>query len=147
MKYSINENYFISDDKNLLDLDIIHHYLSKESYWAEGIPKSVVAASIKGSVCFGVYSDKGLVGFARVITDFATFGYLADVFILAAHRGKGLSKILMVQIMTHPDLQGLRVILLGTRDAHGLYEKFDFAIPEDPRLYMRKTKANFYKID
>lgn len=118
------KGYAISSDIHQLDITLIHGYLSNESYWAKGIPLDVVKKSIANSVCFGVYCKQVQVGFARVITDKATFAYLADVFILPAHRGKGLSKWLMEYIQAYPELQGLRRWVLGTRDAHGLYEQF-----------------------
>lgn len=117
-------DYTISTNPSLLQIEIIHQYLSKESYWAKNIPIEVVKQSIEGSLCFGVYSNDVQIGFARLITDKATFAYLADVFILPEHRGKGLSKWLMQTIHAYPQLQGLRRWLLGTKDAHTLYEKF-----------------------
>src|SRR6476659_5467148 len=113
--------YSISTDNGRLDIDVIHGYLSGESYWAKGIPVETVKRSIDNSICFGVYHNNGQVGFARLVTDKATFAYLADVFIVEAHRGRGLSKWLVEVIHAHPDVQGLRRWMLGTRDAHGLY--------------------------
>lgn len=130
---ALENNFFISTNKTLLDVACIHNYLSKESYWAKNIPVAVVEKSIAGAVCFGVYKnddEKTQVGFARVITDNATFGYLADVFILEPYRAKGLSKLLMQTIMQHQELQGFRRWLLATKDAHGLYEKFGFKLVE-----------------
>lgn len=118
------DDFLISTDKTLLDIGVIHSYLSKESYWAMNIPREVVVKSVAHSLCFGVYHDGKQIGFARLITDQATFAYLADVFILEDHRGKGLSKWLMHSIHAHPELQGLRRWVLGTKDAHGLYEQF-----------------------
>src|SRR5438046_376999 len=121
------ENYLISTDSSKLNIDIIHHYLSEESYWAKGVPKTVVEKSIANSVCFGLYynNEQNMmqVGFARLISDKATFAWLADVFILPEHRGKGLSKWLIETIHAHPEMQGLRRWLLGTKDAHGLYKQ------------------------
>ncbi|MDP1799734.1 MAG: GNAT family N-acetyltransferase [Bacteroidota bacterium] len=128
----INDHLF-SSDKTKLQLDVIHNYLSKESYWAQNMPIELVKKSIEGSICFGVYLKDKQIGYARVVTDGATFGYLADVFILEAYRGKGLSKQLMQFIMAHPDLQGLRRMMLATKDAQGLYKQFGFtalAMPE-----------------
>ncbi len=127
-------DFFISTDKSLLDINCIHNYLSKESYWAKNIPVSVVEKSIAGAVCFGIYKNakpNEQVGFARVITDNATFGYLADVFVLENFRGIGLSKLLMQTIMQQETLQGFRRWLLATQDAHGLYEKFGFTLVEN----------------
>lgn len=135
--YEIKKNdFFISTDKSKLNIAIIHNYLSKESYWAKNIPLRIVKKSIKGSCCFGVYHKKDQVGFARVVTDHATFGYIADVFILDKYRGKGLSKWLMTVIMDHPGLQGLRRWMLATRDAHGLYAQFGFLPLDKPERIM-----------
>lgn len=142
--------YTISTDLTRLDLHLIHQYLSKESYWAGNIPLEVVERSIKYSLCFGVYAANKQVGFARLVTDRATFAYLADVFILPDHRGKGLSKQLMAYIHAYPEVQGLRRWILGTKDAHGLYEQFGWKpIPEElvgrfmqlhnPDVYRRGT--------
>jgi GNAT superfamily N-acetyltransferase len=132
------DEYIISTDKTKLDLNVIHSYLVS-CYWAKGIPKDVVARSIEHSLCFGVYLGNEQVGFARVITDYATFMYVADVFILEPHRGKGLSVAMMDMVVNHPDLQGIRTWTLLTKDAHKLYEKFDFQNHADPtRLMIRK---------
>ena len=117
--------FTISTDTNRLDRERIHDFL-KGSYWAPGISREVVDRSIEGALCFGVYDENAQVGFARVITDRATFAYVADVFVLESHRGRGLSVWLMEAIRAHPDLQNLRRWILMTRDAHGLYEKFGF---------------------
>ena len=117
--------FTISTDTNRLDRERIHGFL-KGSYWAPGISREVVDRSIEGALCFGVYDESAQVGFARVITDRATFAYVADVFVLESHRGRGLSVWLMEAIRAHPDLQNLRRWILMTRDAHGLYEKFGF---------------------
>ena len=143
--------FLISTDRSKLDLDVIQRFLSR-SYWAEGIPRETVARSIENSLCFGVYNGAEQVGFARVISDFATYAYVADVFILEPYRGRGLAKELMATIMAHPKLQGLRRWSLGTRDAHGLYEQFGFARVEnpartmmeiaDPDVYLRSAVAH-----
>lgn len=132
-------NYTVSTDKARLDLTFIHDYLSKDSYWAQGRTLDTVKRSIEASLCFGVYCNDEQVGFARVITDHATFAYLADVFIADEHRGRGLSKKLMEEIMTHPQLQGLRRWMLGTRDAHTLYEKFGFKPLAQPVRWMERS--------
>ncbi|NEU70433.1 GNAT family N-acetyltransferase [Spirosoma agri] len=124
--------YTISDDKTKLDLAVIHRFLSQEAYWCPNIPVDIVQRSIENSLCFGVYLGEEQVGFARVVSDLATFGYLADVFILPAHRGRGLSKKLVAFILAYPTLQGLRRMLLVTRDAHGLYEQFGFQPIDNP---------------
>lgn len=141
------DEYSISTDPSLLNIDVIHHYLSLESYWAKGIPRDVVIKSIENSVCFGLYCHQQQVGFARVITDKATFAYLADVFILEEHRGKGLSKWLITVIQAHPELQGLRRWLLGTRDAHGLYEKMGWTHfdEEVSKRYMQRHFKDVYR--
>jgi GNAT superfamily N-acetyltransferase len=135
--------YEISTDKQRLDVAIIHDFLAR-SYWAAGIPRSVVEKAIQHSLCFGVYLGSDQVGFARVITDFATFAYLADVFILPEHRGRGLSKALVQKILSHPELQGLRRILLATKDAHELYRKFGFGPFQSPERLMSIYNPNVY---
>jgi GNAT superfamily N-acetyltransferase len=137
-------DYTISTDKSRLNIDVIHGYLSKESYWAENIPKAIVEKSIENSLCFGIYRQSEMIGFARVITDTATFAYLADVFVLTEHRGKGLSKWLMEEIMAHPDLQGLRRFMLATSDAHGLYARFGFKALDKPERIMAINYPDLY---
>jgi len=119
------DDFTITTDKSKMDIDIIHGYLSR-SYWAQGVPRATVQKSIEGSLSFAVLHGSRQVGFARVITDKATFGYLSDVFILEEYRGKGLSKWLMEIILGHPELQNFRRFLLSTCDAHGLYRQFGF---------------------
>ena len=119
------DQFTITTDKEKFDVDVIHSFLTT-SYWAEGISREIVRRSIEGALCFGVFENNKQVGFARMITDKATFAYLADVFIIEEYRGRGLSKWLMQVIMSHPDLQGLRRMILATRDAHELYKKFGF---------------------
>ena len=144
MEESIGD-YTISTDKNKLQVAVIHQYLSAESYWAKNIPLAVVQKSIDNSFCFGMYYNEAQIGFARVVTDHATFAYLADVFILEAHRGKGLSKQLMEFIMAHPKLHGLRAFYLRTKDAHGLYTQFGFKPILKPENFMEIKHENFYK--
>lgn len=129
-------DFLISTDKSKLDITVIHQYLCNESYWAKNIPAGIVKKSIEGSFCFGLYHHKVQVGFARVITDHATFAYLADVFILEEYRGRGLSKWLIKEIMGHPGLQGLRRWMLATKDAHGLYARFGFQPYDKPERIM-----------
>ena len=117
--------YEISTDTARFDLDLIHTFLGS-TYWAEGRPRDVVERSIRNSLCFGAFDGAQQVGFARVITDRAVFGYLADVFVVPAYRGRGIAKLLMTAIVGHPDVSGLKVLLLRTRDAHGLYAQFGF---------------------
>ncbi len=140
------DDFLISTDKSLLNLDIIHGYLSKESYWAMNIPRDVVERSIEHSLCFGIYHQQQQVGFGKLITDQATFAYLGDVFVLESYRGKGLSKWLMESIHAHPGLQGLRRWILATSDAHGLYEQFGWSvIPEEmrPRFMQRQDRKTY----
>jgi GNAT superfamily N-acetyltransferase len=132
---SIN-NYLFSTDKNKLQLEVIHDYLSKESYWAQNMPLELIKESIAGSICFAIYFNNKQIAYARVITDNATFAYLADVFVLEEHRGKGLSKELMRFIMDHPSLKKLRRFMLATRDAHGLYKQFGFNALAKPETMM-----------
>jgi GNAT superfamily N-acetyltransferase len=122
----ILDSYTITTDKQKINVSYTHSFLSTQSYWAENIPVDVVKRSIEGSLCFVVLHEGQQIGFARVITDGATFAYLADVFIDARHRGKGLSKWLMRVIVGYPSLQGLRRFMLATRDAHDLYKQFGF---------------------
>lgn len=140
------DEYKISCDKELLDRSFIHSYLSENTYWAKGIPFTLVDKSISNSICFGVYHSGTQIGFARVITDSATFAYLADVFIVEEYRGKGLSLKLMDFILGHPDLKVVRAAFLITKDAHGLYEKFGFTKLEgDMRdRFMRKVVSKPY---
>ncbi len=140
-------DYHISTDSSLLNIDVIYNYLSTESYWAKNIPKELVIKSIINSLCFGLYQQQKQVGFARVVTDKTTFAYLADVFILEEYRKKGLSKWLIETIQAYPDLQGLRRWMLGTRDAHGLYEKLGWTVlDEDTRKrFMQRHNKNGYQ--
>jgi N-acetylglutamate synthase-like GNAT family acetyltransferase len=133
----------ISTDKSLLQLDVIHDFL-KNSYWAKNIPIEIVKKSIEHSICFGVYLDDKQIGFARVMTDQATFAYLADVFIIKEQQGKGYSKELMKFIMAHAELQGLRKFLLATADAHGLYKQFGFKELAKPERVMEITITDIY---
>jgi GNAT superfamily N-acetyltransferase len=134
----------VSTDPARLDVDAIHAYL-KDSYWARGIPRVVVERSLRNSLGFGVYRGEELVGFARVVTDLATFAYIGDVFVLEAYRGHGLSKWLMECMLEHPDLKDLRRWHLVTRDAQGLYAKFGFAEPA-PGRHMERRRENPYPV-
>lgn len=141
----ITENGFIfSDKKELLDLEAIHHYLSVESYWAKGIPLDTVKRSIENSLCFGIYKGTEQVGFARWVTDKATFAWLCDVYVKEGYRGLGLSKKLMSFMIFHPNLQGLRRYQLATLDAHGLYEQFGFSSIKNPESQMGIVIKNAY---
>ena len=138
------DGYTVSTDPARLDLDVIHGFLAS-SYWAAGIPREIVARSIAHSMPFGIYDADAQVGFARVITDRATFGYLGDVFVLEAHRGRGLSKWLMECILSHPELQSFRRWVLLTRDAHGLYQQFGFTAVADATRYMERWRPKAYE--
>jgi GNAT superfamily N-acetyltransferase len=139
------EGYVISDDPARLDLQVIHRFIAEESYWARGIPPALIERMISNSLTWGVYHRDGQVGFARVITDKATFAYLADVFILAEHRGQGLSKALVTTLLAHPDLQGLRRWMLVTADAQSLYEKFGFKPVPHPERHMEIHRPHIYE--
>ena len=137
-------DFLISTDKARLDIDAVHAYLTR-SYWANGIPRHWVARSIEGSLCFGVYQADRQIGFARVISDFTTYGYLADVYVLEEFQGQGLGKWLMECIMSHPELQDFRRFSLSTSDAHGLYSQFGFKAPAHPDRLMEILNSDVYK--
>jgi GNAT superfamily N-acetyltransferase len=136
--------FLLSTDRGRLELDTIHAFLSG-SYWAKRIPREVVARSVQNSLCFGVYKQVQQVGFARAISDFATFAYIADVFVLEAFRGQGLGKWMMEAILRHPRLQGLRRWSLVTRDAHSLYQSLGFTALKKPENYMELHNPNVYQ--
>jgi GNAT superfamily N-acetyltransferase len=136
----LKKGFQISTDKNLLNIEAIYKYLNEDSYWAQGIPFERLTRAIENSLCFGVYSQAHLAGFARVITDKATFAYICDVFILPEFRGLGLSKWLIQTIVEHPELQGLRRWSLATSDAHGLYSQFGFSQITKPESWMEIFK-------
>ncbi len=136
--------YTISTERSRLDVDVIHGFLTG-SYWAAGIPRVMVERSIEHSLPFGVYHGTRQMGFARVITDYTTFAYIGDVFVIEEYRGRGLSKRLMEAVVNHPDLQGLRRWLLLTRDAHGLYEKVGFTPSRTPGRLMERYFADVYQ--
>ena len=142
-QYEFGE-FVVTTDAAWLDEDLIHKVLST-GYWAEGIPREVVARSIRNSLCFGVFEGAKQVGFARVISDYATFAYLADVFLIESHRGRGLAKFLMECIFRHPELQGLRRWTLLTRDAHGFYAQFGFRPLAHPERFMELHNPDVYK--
>ena len=137
------EEYIVSTEPSRIDLDVVHGFLST-CYWAEGIPREVVARSIEHALCFGLYHGDRQIGFARVITDRATFAYLGDVFVLDAYRGRGLAAWLMEVVHAHPELQGLRRWVLLTRDAHALYRKTGYAALAKPERYMERWTPNVY---
>ena len=131
--------FYISTDKSKLDVELIHQYLSNESYWAKGRSIEVVVRSIQNSICFGVYKGDDQVGFARVVSDQAVFAWILDVFVMESYRKHGLGKLLMEAIMDHPDLQNLQRWGLATDDAHGLYEQFGFIRIQRPEIFMQKV--------
>ena len=137
--------YTISTEKSRLDVEMIYRFLSEESYWAKHIPRELVERSIENSICFGAYEGDRQIGFARVVTDCATFAYVGDVFVLPSHRGHAVSKHLMEAIRSHPDLQGLRRWHLLTYDAHELYEQFGFHKLEKPERHMEIAIADPYE--
>jgi len=139
------EPYSISLDKDRLQLDVIHAFLTT-SYWSPGIPRAVVARAIANSLCAGAYAAKGgaQVGFARLVTDHATFGYLADVFVLPEHRGRALGAAVVQALLDLPEVRGMRRLLLATRDAHALYAGMGFAQVEDPKPFMQILRRDVY---
>ncbi len=144
VKIADGVRYEIDTDRARLDLGVIHDFLST-SHWARGIPIAVLTRAIRRSLPFGLYRDGRQIGFARVVTDSATFAYLADVFVLEAERGRGLGRWLVESILAHPGLQGLRRWLLGTRDAHGLYRKVGFGEPPGPFGFLERLDPGVYE--
>lgn len=138
------DGFLLSTDKSRLDVDKIHKFLSEESYWARERSLEQTSTAIENSICFGLYDGEKQIGFARVVSDKATFAYVGDVFVIDQFRGRGLSKWLMQTIIDHPELQGLRRWVLATRDAHGLYRQFEFSELRFPERWMEKTAPNAY---
>lgn len=138
-----DRGYRISTDPSAMDVDAVHAYLTR-SYWATGIPRDLVAKSFLGSLCFGLFHGQEQVGFARVISDRATYAYLCDVYVLEEHRGHGLGKRLIEAVIAHPELQGLRRFTLATEDAHGLYRRFGFAPLSRPERQMEISRPGLY---
>jgi GNAT superfamily N-acetyltransferase len=136
--------YEIDTDKARLDLAAIHRFLAR-SHWAKDIPLAVLERAIRHSLAFGLYRGRKQIGFARIVTDHATFAYLADVFVLPEERGKGLARWLVETILAHPELQGLRRWLLGTRDAQGLYERCGFRAPPPAFAFLERLDAEVYR--
>lgn len=138
-------DYLITDDPARIDADAVHRYLAHESYWASGIPREIVDRSLEHSLCIGAYAGDGeQVGLARVITDYATYAWLCDVYVLDAHRGHGLGKALVQAVVTHPRLQTVRRFALATKDAHELYARFGFTPPANPQTQMEKRNRTGY---
>ena len=144
MEVTNDDGFVISTDKSRLQFDVIQHFLSDESYWAQNRTPEQTRTAIENSFCFGLFHGDRQIGFARVVTDQATFAYLGDVFVLGEYRGRGLSKWLMETIIAHPDLQGLRRWTLATRDAHGLYEQYGFGPLVHPDRWMERTAPDAY---
>ncbi len=143
--YEIHEETLvISDDPARLNRELIHHFLSERSYWAQGVSPEMVNRSLDHSLCLGVYQAGQQVGFARVVTDFATFAWLADVFVVEAKRGQGIGKKLVAAVLAHPRLQGLRRFMLGTKDAAGLYARFGFKPLAQPERFMEIRLESSY---
>lgn len=130
-----NGVHSVTADRQRIDLDAVHAFLTR-CFWATGISRELVAKSIEHSLCFGLFDEQAQVGFARVVTDYSTYAYLCDVYVLEEYRGKGLGKWMMEFVMKHPDVQGLRRFQLVTRDAHGLYSRFGFKTPVNPERHM-----------
>ena len=145
IKEVFRDAYCISTDQNKLDVESIHKFLANKTDWANGIPLNTVKTSIENSLTFGLYHKNKQIGFARIISDYATIAYLGDVYILEAYRGKGLSKWLMNEITEHPNLQGLRRWILLTDTAEWLYKKYGFTQLPKPELYMEKHNPKIYK--
>lgn len=137
----------VSTDKSELDVPLIHRFLSERSGWAGGISMAIVARALEHSLCFGGFLDTKQVAFARVISDYATFANLVDVFVLPEHRGKGYSKTIVGAVLAHPQLQGLRRFTLATADAHGLYSQFGFTQLVRPHTFMERYFPNIYTTD
>lgn len=133
----------ISFDAARLDVDVIHGFLTT-SYWSPGVPRAIVARAIAGSLCVGAYAGGAQIAFARLVTDRATFAYLADVFVLPEHRGRGVSRRMLTALFAHPDVQGLRRMMLATRDAHGLYAAFGFVPLAVPGRFMERHDPEVY---
>jgi GNAT superfamily N-acetyltransferase len=138
------DNWVISTDPARQDVDAIHAFLTR-AYWCENIPREIVARAVTHSLCFGLFDGAAQVGLARVVTDYATFAYLCDVYVLESHRGRGLGKWLIECVMAHPQLQGLRRFNLATRDAHSLYAQFGFQPLRQPDVHMERHKPDIYK--
>lgn len=139
-----DNRFAIDTDKSRLDVDAIHDFFANESYWAQTRTRDQTEIAIANSICFGVYDGERQIGFARVVSDRATFAYIGDVYVIDEYRGQGLSKWLMETILAHPELQGLRRWVLATRDAHGLYRKFGFDELKHPDRWMELPAANAY---
>jgi GNAT superfamily N-acetyltransferase len=141
MEWQREDGYLISTDKQRLDIDYIHRWLSEQSYWAQGRSRAAVETSIANSLCFGLYQGDRQVGFARIVTDYANFGWLCDLFVDNELRGQGLGKWLVQTVLNHPDVAQIRGLMLATRDAHELYRRYGFEIVGSPERFMGKTQS------
>ena len=141
----VNGNYWLTDDNTDIDIGTVHKFLSEESYWSKGIPLELLSISLSNSLCFSLHTGSLQVGFARIISDYATIAYLGDVFILNDYRGNGLSKWMMDCIVDHPKLQGLRRWILATSNAHGLYSKYKFTPLVRPEIFMERLDTSVYQ--
>lgn len=141
------EDVRISDDRSELDREMIFNFLNKEARWCKGIPQEIVERSIDNSLCIGTYYNSKQIGFGRVVTDYATFGNVVDIFVLPEHRNKGVSKLIMRAIVEHPKLQGLRRVTLATSDKQGLYAQFGFTPLPRPEIFMERHNPNVYQED
>lgn len=139
-----DHGFIVSDDPRRIDLDVVYGFLSR-AYWCAGIPRATVERAARNSLVFGLYAPERQVGYARVITDRATFAYLCDVFVLEEFQGRGLGKWMMEVVIAHPDLQGLRRFVLATRDAHGLYERYGFHPLKNPEPFMERYDPDVYR--
>ncbi|MBK9494327.1 MAG: GNAT family N-acetyltransferase [Xanthomonadales bacterium] len=145
MSFATDASSFeISLDPRRIDIDAVHAFL-RTSYWAQAIPREIVAKSVANSLCVGAFSGGTQIGFARLVTDCATFGYLADVYVLSEHRGQGIAKRMLTTLMAHPDVQGLRRLMLVTRDAQRLYAECGFTALAAPDRHMEKTDPEIYR--
>jgi GNAT superfamily N-acetyltransferase len=144
MKWNRN-HLLVTTDPEKLDVDAIHAFLTR-AYWCEGIPREIVERALRQSLCFGLFDATAQIGLARVVTDYAVFAYLCDVYVLESHRGRGLGKWLIECVMAHPQLQGLRRFNLATRDAHSLYAQFGFQPLRQPEAHMERHKPDIYKV-
>lgn len=138
-------DYTITTDKQLMNVHEVHEWLTEKAYWCEGIPFETVKTAFDNSYCIGALIDGRQVAYGRLITDYAVFGYLADVYVEEGHRGKGISKKMMELLFSQDWVKGLRGIRLGTRDAHGLYEQFGFTVSKNPQLIMEILRPDIYK--
>lgn len=140
----MNDKVTISTERSKLDVDMVFKFLNEQARWCNGVPRHIVEKSIANSLCFGAYLGEQQVGFARMVTDYATFANLVDVFVLEEFRGKGFSRVLLESIHNHPELQGLRRITLATSDKHPLYSKFGYKLLGRPEIFMEKFQADVY---